>query len=89
MERRKIPDRRQQHTFFSDDRRSGPFDRRNADARLWERAQEMEKIKQIREYKERDVASSTPSATSMFTPRRLVAIGVAVLLLVILLFVFN
>ena len=86
MERRRIPDRRKTHMFFSDERRTGPFDRRNADARRRERAQEIAKIKKIREYKEQDVVGMTPSTTPTITRKRLAAVGLIVLLLAIVLF---
>ena len=63
MERRKSPDRRKMHVFFSDERRLGPFDRRDAAERLEQRKREMEKIEKIKAYRQRDAAANTPSPT--------------------------
>ena len=88
MERRMTADRRKLHMFFSNERRTGPFDRRNADVRRRERAQEMEKIKKIREFRKNETPPA-PSAKPMLTRTRLVAVGLALLLLAIVLFFFN
>jgi hypothetical protein len=88
MERRKIADRRKLHMFFSDERRTGPFDRRNADARRRERAQEMEKIKKIRQFRENETPPAS-SARPILTRTQLVAVGLALLLLAIVLVLFN
>ena len=52
MERRKTEDRRQFHVFVADDQREGPYERRDDDARRWEREQEKAKIERIRAFKE-------------------------------------
>lgn len=86
MERRKTPDRRKIHTFFSDERRTGPFDRRNADARHRERVEEMKKIKEIRDYKEKDASHVIPVAIPPSRRKQLVAVGLVLLLLAIAFF---
>lgn len=86
MERRKIPDRRKVHMFFSDERRAGPFDRRNADAKRRERAEEMQKIKEIRKFKEKAAIPATPAATPKLNQKQLIAVGLALVLLAIALF---
>jgi hypothetical protein len=86
MERRKISDRRKVHMFFSHERRSGPFDRRNADARRRERAEEMQKIKEIRKFKEKETLSAPPAATYNLKRKQLIAVGLALVLLAIALF---
>lgn len=88
MERRQIPERRKIHTFFSDERRTGPFDRRNADARHRERAAEMEKIKEIRTYKAKDAGQPSPVAIPPSRRKQLVAAGLVLLLLAIAFFFF-
>ena len=79
MERRKTEDRRQVHAFVADDRRDGPYERRDDDARRWEREQERAKIERIRAFKEKD--KSSPSASQMITTKRLVYIGLALLVI--------
>lgn len=88
MERRQNPDRRKIHTFFSDERRTGPFDRRNADARLRERVEEMEKIKEIRSYKEKAAGQASPVTKPPSRRKQLVAAGLVLLLLAIAFFFF-
>lgn len=88
MERRKVPDRRKVHTFFSDERRTGPFDRRNADARRRERAEEMKKINEIRMFKEQDTSSATTTAAPPSRRKQLIVAGLVLFLLVIALFLF-
>lgn len=88
MERRKISDRRKMHSFFSDERRTGPFDRRNADARHRERAEEMKKIQEIRGYKEKGASHPTPAATLSSRHKQLVAVGLVLLLVAIAFFFF-
>lgn len=86
MERRKLADRRRMHVFVSDERRTGPFDRRNADARRRDRAEEMKKISEIRKFKEEEASRPVPASAT--TPRRkqLLVLGIVVLLLAIALF---
>jgi hypothetical protein len=81
MERRKIPDRRKIHVFVANDRRKGPFDRRGASARSWERAREKEKIKRIRSFKEK--AKMEPSFMPWMDKKRMVLLALAALLIVI------
>ncbi|WP_319405853.1 hypothetical protein [uncultured Desulfosarcina sp.] len=81
MERRKNQDRRQVHVFVADDRRDGPYERRDDDARRWEREQERAKIERIRAFKEKNKAST--SALPRITTKRLVYIGLALLILVV------
>ena len=88
MERRKIADRRKLHMFFSDERRIGPFDRRNADVRRRERAKEMEKINKIGQFK-KDETPPVPTASPRLTTKQLVALGLALFLLAIILVFFN
>ena len=87
MEKRKSTDRRKAHLFVSNDRRTGPFDRRSSKSRHEEIESEKEKIARIRAYKAKDKAAS--SAPSLFTPKRLVFLGVALLILFMLLFFLN
>ena len=54
MERRKTEDRRQVHMFVSDDRRDGPYERRDDETRRRERERERQKIESIRSFKEKD-----------------------------------
>ena len=84
MERRKTEDRRQVHAFVADDRREGPYERRDDDARRWEREQERAKIERIRAFKEKD--KSSPSASPMITTKRLVYIGLALLVIAVAVF---
>lgn len=84
MDRRKLPDRRKVHVFVANERRTGPSDRRNADARRRERAEEREKINQIRRFKDKDTVHAIPAAASQSRRRQLVIVGVALLLLVVI-----
>jgi hypothetical protein len=68
--------------FVSNERRTGPFDRRGADMRHRERQMELRKIKQLRRYKERDRA--TPSAEPLLNKKRLTLLGLALVLIVIM-----
>ena len=81
MERRKTDDRRQVHMFVSDDRRDGPYERRDDETRRREREREREKIERIRSFKEKD--NVPPPATPIITPKRLVYIGLALLVFVV------
>ncbi len=81
MERRKTDKRRQVHMFVSDDRRDGPYERRDDEARRREREREKEKIDRIRAFKEKD--NVPPSATPMITKKRLVYIGLALLVVAV------
>ena len=87
MERRQSADRRQEHLFVSDDRRTGPYDRRGPKGRRKEIIAEREKIARIQAYKARDKTAS--SAQPLFTPKRLVFLGVALVVLVVMLFFLN
>jgi len=88
MEKRKAADRRQDHIFVSADRRSGPFDRRDKNHRRREIEEEREKIERIREFKARDRAASSASPP-LFTKKRLVWLGLAILGLVVVLYLFR
>ena len=68
--------------FVSNERRTGPFDRRGAAMRHREREMEIRKIKQLRRYKEKDRA--TPSAEPLLTRKRLTLLGLALVLIVIM-----
>ncbi|WP_372679320.1 hypothetical protein [Desulfosarcina sp.] len=87
MERRKADDRRQVHVFVSDDRRDGPYERRDDDARRRERERERKKIERIRSFKEKDKAPSP--ATPMITKKRLMVVGGVVLVLLAALFLIQ
>ena len=87
MERRKSADRRQDHVFVSNDRRTGPFDRRSSKSRREEIAAERAKIARIQAYKAKDKAAD--SAQPLFTPRRMAFLGLALLILVAMLFFLN
>ena len=88
MERRKTPDRRKVHMYISKERRTGPFDRRNADVRRRERAEELKKIQSLRQFKNSETSPSSPVAIDSPGRKKLVAVGVALLLLAIALFMF-
>ena len=81
MERRKTDDRRQVHIFVSDDRRDGPYERRDDGTRRREREREREKIIKIRSFKEKD--NLPLPATPMITKKRLVYIGLALLVVAV------
>jgi hypothetical protein len=81
MERRKAEARRQVHVFVSDDRRDGPYERRDDEARRGERERERKKIEKIRAFKEKDKAP--PPAAPMITKMRLIYIGLALLVVVV------
>ena len=77
MERRKAEDRRQVHVFVSEDRRDGPFERRDDETRRREREREREKIERIRAYKQKDKA---PLPTRpMITKKRMIVVGIVLL----------
>ncbi|BBO75880.1 hypothetical protein DSCW_32970 [Desulfosarcina widdelii] len=88
MERRKITDRRHKHIFVSEDRRSGPFDRRDKGHRRQEIEEEREKIERIRAFKAKDRAASSTSPP-LFTKKRVVWMGLAILVLVVVLYLFR
>ncbi|HSO17927.1 MAG TPA: hypothetical protein VLT88_00630 [Desulfosarcina sp.] len=69
MERRTTDDRRQDHLYVADERRAGPYDRRNADARLQQREAERAKIERIRSFKQKD--RNAAHATPLLTKKRL------------------
>ncbi len=81
MERRKAEARRQVHVFVSDDRRDGPYERRDDEARRGERERERKKIERIRAFKEKDKAP--PPATPMISQKRLIYTGIALLVVVV------
>jgi hypothetical protein len=81
MERRTTETRRQDHVFVADERRQGPHDRRGDEARRRERERERKKIESIRAFKEKD-KSPSPSAP-MITNKRLMYLGVILLVLVV------
>ncbi|BBO90148.1 hypothetical protein [Desulfosarcina ovata] len=82
MERRIGIDRRQVHMFFANERRTGPHDRRGADARRQERARQIKKIDTIRSYKEKTRNASGVSPVS--SSRRMVYVGVALLIILVI-----
>ena len=84
MEKRRSPDRRQEHMFVSKDRRVGPFDRRDSTDRREEILSEREKIERIRAFKAKDQAVS--SQAPLFTKKRLILLGAALLLLIAVLY---
>jgi len=88
MERRKAADRRQKHIFVSEDRRSGPFDRREKNHRRQEIEEEREKIERIRAFKAKDRAASSASPP-LFTKKRLVWMGLAILGLVVVFYLIR
>jgi len=87
MEKRKMVDRRQAHLFVSDDRRTGPYDRRSPALGREEIEAEREKIERIRAFKTKD--RTAPADQPLFTPKRLVFLGLALLMLVAVLFFLN
>jgi hypothetical protein len=88
MERRILADRRQMHVFVFEDRRSGPFDRRDKNHRRREVEEQREKIERIRAFKARDKAAASASPP-LLTRKRLTWIGLAFLLLVVVLFLIQ
>jgi hypothetical protein len=88
MERRKTADRRQEHIFVSEDRRSGPFDRRDKVHRRRDIEEEREKIERIRAFKAKDRAASSASPP-LFTRKRLVWMGLALLGLVVVFYLIR
>lgn len=88
MERRKKADRRQEHIFVSEDQRSGPFDRRQKSHRRRDVEEEREKIERIRAFKARDRAASSASPP-LFNKKRLVWMGLALLALVVVTYLFR
>ena len=87
MERRKIAKRRAVHLFVADERRKGPFDRRGVETRFLEREREREKIERIRAFKQRDQTISKD--TPLFTKKRLVYLGLIVIIVVAVLFLID
>jgi hypothetical protein len=77
MERRKGEDRRQVHVFVSEDRRDGPFERRDDETRRREREREREKIERIRAYKQKEKAPLP--ARPMITKKRMIVVGMVLL----------
>jgi len=74
--------------FVSEDRRSGPFDRRDKNHRLRDIEEEREKIERIRAFKARDRAASSASPP-LFTKKRLTWMSLAILALVMVLYLFR
>ncbi len=87
MERRATADRRLVHVFVSDERRNGPYERRGADIRHLERERERKKIERIRAFKEKGQPS--PPATPVITKKRLIYVGLALLIIVVASFLLN
>ena len=87
MERRKAEDRRQVHVFVSDDRRDGPYERRDDEARRREREREKKKIERIRAFKAKDNAPA--QATPMMTKKRLIYIGLALLVIAVVIMLLQ
>jgi hypothetical protein len=70
--------------FVALDRRTGPYDRRGVSARLQERAQEMEKIRRIRSFKEKDKMDAP--TVSWMDKKRIVLLTLIVLIFLVALF---
>lgn len=87
MEKRKAEQRRQIHMFVADDRRNGPYERRDDDARRRERAHQLEKIERIRSFKDEDQTS--PPVTPMITTKRVVYFGMALLAILVAVFLIK
>jgi hypothetical protein len=88
MDKRKNLERRQDHLFVSDDRRSGPFDRRRTGTRREEIEAEREKIERIRAFKAKDQAHAASSTAPVLTKKKLIFLGAAVLAIVTILLLF-
>lgn len=88
VERRQLADRRKVHIFVSDERRKGPFDRRGAESRRLSQVREREKIEKFQSFKKQQEASA-PTASPMLTKKQLFIVGLALLLLVVVLFGIN
>ena len=82
MERRQGADRRQMHMFVSQDRRSGPFDRRGAAGRQHERMQERQAIERIRAYKEKDRADR--KTAPLLTRKQVVYLSLTLLIILVI-----
>ncbi len=87
MERRTTEVRRQDHAFVADERRDGPYDRREDEARHRERRQEIKKIERIRAFKAKD--KDHQSAAPLITKKRLMVVGMVVLVLLVALFLIQ
>ena len=87
MERRKGEDRRQTHVFVSDDRRDGPYERRDDEARRQERERERKKIERIRAFKEKDKAPAP--VAPLITKKRLIFLGLVLLVFVVAILLLN
>lgn len=87
MERRQTAERRKIHMFVSEERRTGPHERRGADARRRESAREREKIARIRAFKEKDKVSVP--ARPLITRKRLLFVGLGLLIIIGILFIRN
>lgn len=87
MERRKTAERREAHLFVAAERRDGPHDRRGAETRFLEREREREKIERIRAFKESNQSASR--TTPLFTKKRLVYLGLILVIVVAVLFLIN
>ena len=87
MERRKTEDRRQVHVFVSDDRRDGPYERRDDEARRRERERERKKIERIRAFKKKD--NVPPPATPIITQKRLIYLVLVLLVFVVAVFLIK
>ncbi|MFO7715519.1 hypothetical protein [Desulfosarcina sp.] len=73
-------DRRLIHVFVSDERRSGPHERRGAEIRHLESMRERQKIERIRAFKQK--GQSAQPATPMVTKKRLTYLCLGLLLLI-------
>ena len=82
MERRQGADRRQMHVFVSEDRRTGPFDRRGAAGRQHERMQEKQAIERIRAYKEKDKADR--KTAPRLTRKQVTYLSLALLIILVI-----
>ena len=87
MERRETADRRQDHLYVANERRSGPHDRRNASTRQREREAERAKIEKIRAFKQKDQSASR--GKPLFTTQRLLILGGILLVILIALLLMN
>lgn len=87
MERRQTAERREVHLFVGDERREGPHDRRSSGKKHVDREREQAKIERIRAFKEKDKAAS--QETPRFSKKRLIYLGVALLIILVALFLIN
>ncbi len=81
MERRRGTDRRQTHMFVSEERRTGPFDRRGAEGRHRERMREVRQIERINAYKAKERAERTKPP--LLTKKRVAVLALALLVVIV------